>query len=150
MGPCGRPASAPSWQFMWLIRCSLSRFWGRRASTPCALTFPLGRTTGSSEDTTMDSWHREYFLFSLVGKPESQDRVRLNVNLNDGKTYNITEWCKKVTKNWRQRQSNKDKTQWSSKTVKQNLQDFKLFTLWLFYKSFFFLIMNEIMWTNPL
>lgn len=81
-GPCGRPASAPSWPSMWPIQCSLSRYWGRRASTPCALTSPPGKTTGSSEDITTDCWRREYrslrLFSSLHSYWKSQDQTMSN------------------------------------------------------------------------
>lgn len=62
MAPCGRQASARSWQCMWLNRSWLSRFWGRRASIQCDRTCPPGRITGISGAMALGSWQREYSL----------------------------------------------------------------------------------------
>lgn len=97
MGPCGRQASVLSWQFTWPIQRSLNRYWGRRASTPCARTSPPGKTTGISEDITTGSWHREYhsfvifFFFVLFVFIKSQEKVKLNVDLTDAAD---SEWNK--------------------------------------------------------
>lgn len=86
MDLCGRQALVPSWQFMWLIHHSLSRSWGRKASTQCAPIFPPGRTTGSWEVITMDFWQRKLagksFCFTSSSFPfcfSSDDKAEVNV-----------------------------------------------------------------------